>query len=558
MSDLERFLTFLYENDAGYVYAPLKLKTGAWEQKYYQWPSQRQELIDWITLSKESGNVYVAPSLFSTKEAKKEHISHTNVAWLEFDGQKNIDFKDVPQPDMIVQTSSETHLHCYWKIPKTNSATVEQINRRLTYYLGADYSGWDSTQVLRPPETTNWKYNVPVKLLRLVVPFFKHKLEKFDSAPDVANPVVEVTYDSIEDAESILARHKLPQELETMVLRELAVEPNRSSFLMRAGYLLAAANLAEIEIISLLYRIDVRVKKFVGREDQLRRLAEIASIACLDASKQMHIEGYSPLEILNSKKVLEWIIEGWLHRNGIMLLSGAPGVGKTQFASYIAYKLAVGLGILGKETKCGPIPVAFLSLEMEDVEFKYILEHQIKEWSEESIPLYDANFRIYVPDEERTFAAYERILATHKPKVFIIDSLSELATDDLKEGEARVIMAWVRKIRKEYDCAIILIHHNRKASDGNKRPRKLSDLYGSYIFGKLSETVISLWDLEKNNELEIDAFKVRFGSKGVTRMKRNENLSFEKVELTINVSGRSREVAAANPLLAIYKDAGGN
>lgn len=555
MSDLERFLSFLYENDSGYVYSPIKLKNGNWEQSFFLWPSQKQELIDWITVSKNDGNVYVAPALFSQKTAKKEYIAHTNVAWLEFDGQKTIEFKDIPEPDAIVQTSSETHIHCYWKIPQTTSVVVEEINRRLTYHLNADYSGWDSTQVLRPPETTNWKYNIPVVLRKLVAPIFKHQLAKFDSAPAVVNPPLEVTYDDLEDAEKILQRNGLLKELEAMVLREVAVEPNRSTFLMRSGYLLASANLSELEIISLLYVIDVRIKKFVGRSDQLMRLAEIAALAVLDANKHLTIEGYSPLEILNNQETLEWIRKGWLHKNGIMLLSGAPGVGKTQLAFDIGYRFATGQSVLGEEA-VKPISVAFLSLEMEIVELKYIIEHQMKEWEPSTIPLYDANFRAFAPDEERTFAAYERVLANHKPKVFIIDSLSELATDDLKESEARVIMSWVRKMRKDYDCAIILIHHNRKASDGNKRPRKLSDLYGSYIFGKLSETVLSLWDLEKNNELDLDSFKVRFGPKTPLRVKRSENLSFTKVEVTINVSGRQREAGSVNPLLAIYKEAG--
>lgn len=548
MDDLEKFLKFLYENDTGYVYSPLKKKTGEWEERFFQWPSQSQALYDWIITSSDSGNVYLAPAIYNKKEAKKESISHTNVAWVEFDGQSSIDFKSIPRPDVIVQTSVETHLHCYWKIPQAKSLTVEDVNRRLTYFLSADSSGWDATQLLRPPLTKNWKSNLPVKIKEYSTPLFKHKLESFDSAPNVERPPLQVEYDDILEPTELLNQLKLPRDLEVMVTKEVAHEPHRSTFLMRAGYLLAAANLSELEIVSLLYVIDVRIKKFVGRSDQLLRLSEIAAIASLDAQKQLNIEGYSPLEILNNKETLEWVIDGWLHRNGIMLITGAPGVGKTQFAFDIAYRLATGGQVVNKPA-VAPMTVAFLSLEMEIVELKYIIEHQIKAWDKDTLPLYDANFKAYAPDDERSFAAYERILATHKPKVLIIDSLSELSTDELKEAEARVIMSWVRKIRKDYDCAIILIHHNRKASDSNKKPRKLSDLYGSYIFGKLSETVISLWDLEKNDELEIDSFKVRFGTKAPVRIKRSEHLTFSRIEVTVNVNTKSGRTGFANPLV---------
>ena len=38
-------------------------------------------------------------------------------------------------------------------------------NRSITSYFGTDQSGWDATQLLRPPGTTNRKNGLPVRRL---------------------------------------------------------------------------------------------------------------------------------------------------------------------------------------------------------------------------------------------------------------------------------------------------------------------------------------------------------------------------------------------------------
>jgi KaiC/GvpD/RAD55 family RecA-like ATPase len=545
MADLDKYLKFLYENDAGFVYSPVKTKQGDWETHWFQWPSQEEKLKDHILFAKEYGNVYVAPALFSAKTATKEHVLHTNVAWIEFDGQNQIAFNGIPQPDMVVQTSTDTHQHCFWKIEKTGSSAVEDVNRRLTYHLQADGSGWDSTQVLRPPDTTNWKNGLPVRLVKYEVPILKHKLFIFDNAPTVVSAPSLITYDDLEPVEKIIPRYNLPESLVRMITTEIAVEPHRSTFLMRSGFLLASAGLTEVEIVACLFNIDHRVKKFVGRSDQLRRLSEIASIALLQVVSTK-IESYSPLDIINHQHDLTWLVDGWLHDRGIMLVSGSPGVGKTQFVLHMAFALTTGSKFLDKKvTK--PVKVMFLSLEMSILELKYIFKHQYTEWVEdEKHHMWLNAFQTYSPDEVLSLTEIEKLIKECDPDVLIIDSLSELAVDDLKETEARRIMSWVRRVRTVYSTAVILIHHNRKASTGNAKPRKLSDLYGSFIFGKLSETVVSLWDTERDSVLELDILKARFGSKDTIKFTRSANLTFTKVT---NVNRNPGPTGDTNPLL---------
>ena len=541
MGDLEKFTEFLYEGLTGYVYTPIKKKDNSWEQYFFQWPQQKQELHDFITTSKRDGDVYISPSIFSEKSSKKAAVKATRVAWVEFDGNAK-DFRELPEPNMIVQSSTEDHLHCYWRIEETTGPVVEEINRRLTYYLEADSSGWDCSQVLRAPTTLNWKQKVQpkeVKLLKCLEG--KNEFSLFDKAPEVKHPVAVLEYGDLLDPKTIEITNK---DLEALVNTRVPGPNQRSSLLMFAAHALAEFGYSHLEIVSLLYHIDYRIKKFVGRADQLVRLSEIASIAVLKFERDNYVESYSPLEIINHELSLDWYFPGWLHSTGLMLLSGQPGVGKTQFSLDLGYRFATGGELLGKPGR-SPLRVTMISGEMDIVELKYIFEHQRKDFTE--LSLWNQNLRVYAP-EEMGLAKIEHIIKESTPHVVIIDSLSEIATDDLKESEARAIMKKLRSLKREYNCAFIIIHHNRKANDSNKKPRKLSDLYGSYIFGKLSETVISLWQEDGKNYIEVDVFKSRFGSRAPLRIKRSENLTFSLEQEVVEIVDTTNPFLADDPL----------
>ena len=74
-------------------------------------------------------------------------------------------FKDagLPAPTMLIQSGLPNHLHVYWKVERTEDyQPIEAINRQLAYLLKADSSGYDCNQVLRPPDTWNFKRDLPV------------------------------------------------------------------------------------------------------------------------------------------------------------------------------------------------------------------------------------------------------------------------------------------------------------------------------------------------------------------------------------------------------------
>lgn len=88
----------------------------------------------------------------------------------------------------------------------------------------------------------------------------------------------------------------------------------------------------------------------------------------------------------------------------------------------------------------------------------------------------------------------EGTLVEYKPDLLIIDSLGKLVPGSLSDDEAiRVLMGYLQRVRVRYGCAVLIIHHNRKASDNNKKPNALSDIYGSQYITSEADYVASLY-----------------------------------------------------------------
>jgi archaellum biogenesis ATPase FlaH len=534
-NELDLYVQMVFERLEGYVYSPIKTPS-SWEQRFFEYPKEEGLLKDWVTANalNPDADVYISPVLYSSPHAVKETFKTSQVVWVEFDGDRFIEFPGLPEPTAIVQTSFESHVHCYWQVDQINSTTLEDINRRLTFYLQADTSGWDCTQLLRPPNTFNRKRGRPV-ILASFSAGTKYDLPIFDRAPKIEGPPqVTVLQETLLPIKTVLQGKELSPLLTKQIRVESPVEPNRSSFLAKMANELAEEEFTHLEIVSCLYEIDSRIQKFTGRTDQLVRLSQLADYALARYLASEQITVYTPDQILTHTEDLQWILPGLLHTTGQMIVSSAPGVGKTQLLLQLSYSLERGKSFLGIEsTESIAHSILFMSLEMDIRTLKYIFSHHQAEWKEPSQ-------RLFVIDEQATLVKYEKLIEQIHPTVVMIDSLTELLdTDDdvSPDIKARRVMRWCRRIRRTYQCAIVLIHHNRKATEGNKKPKSLSDLAGSFQFGKDSDTVIQLWQDFKG--LELSTVKTRFGPRLEFQLVRNSNLWYSKKE---DVSNRPEPV----------------
>jgi len=542
MDDLQRFLEFLYEDNPGYVYVATKDTLAVnqkWEQTFFHWPEKKTEVYDFITKNQEKLDVYVGPPLYKTdKNALKPNIQGTTVVWVEFDGQDEIDFQDLPQPDCIVQTSSDTHMHCYWKVPYFEDIKIlEGINRRLMFYLEADASGYDATQVLRPPQSKNWKHEgVPVTLKHLSGEPLPKLLDSFDIAPVVERETIRINGDMLLDVQELLTILPLNALTKNRILKETPdrLSKARSSFLTKIAHELAEEGCNHLQIVTLLSYVDDRVGKFKGRRDKLTRLSELASLALLAHQVEEGYTLYSPLDIINHTENLEWLLPNWVHSRGFCILTGPPAAGKTQLLTQLSYFLTTQPEFFGKTIPTNDLRLLIISLEMSFIELQYIFQNLNKKFLGDTT--WDQRVRIL--DEEMPLLGYETVIAEYEPHIILLDSLTELASEELKESEARAITRWIKKCRRKYNSAWICIHHNRKDTTHKKfKQTTLGDVYGSYIFGKDSDTVLNLErDPEDEKNIALYSLKTRYDRKFSVDLEQDTESLYYTLKDVSNVS----------------------
>lgn len=572
---LSQFFDTIWREVSGFVYLPtLDRKSNDWHKVFFKWPNHKKEIIQHVLSGSAKGlDVYYSPVLYKgTADNKpgrpvKDNILGSHVIWSEFDGPSEdyhrLVTEDggseaseagreaqgvVPAPSVRVQSSLDGHEHAYWLLDEfcTDVKWFEDKNRSITYSFRSDTSGWDATQILRPPFTQNYKRDRPVTVIDLEGP--KYPRQVFEPlVPPIQIVNENIVIDELPKVESVIARYKWDDEHFSMFMDPSIEEGKRSAALMRLGYFCIEAGMTDTEAYAILYNADERWGKYKGRADQKRRLVDI-----IDRARQKHPNATSDLtfagllgqntietgrsltygfkEFLDSDIKVEWMIEGLMEVGGFGMVAAMPGVGKTQISIQLGICLALGKDFLkwkiDKQHK-----VALLSLEMSHVGLKMFLEIIAREYTPEEIATLQDNF-IVVPigqnialDKPEGLKFVESLLDEIQPNGIIVDSIGKLSMEDLSEKTAKALNDRFTNLRSKYNASMWFIHHNRKASDGNKKPTDLSDVYGNMYLTAEMTSVLILWPHPSG--AEVIPVKQRLSKMNPPFLAtRNENLTF--------------------------------
>jgi hypothetical protein len=175
------------------------------------------------------------------------------------------------------------------------------------------------------------------------------------------------------------------------------------------------------------------------------------------------------------------------------------------------------------------------------------MEDIARQYSPEQLAILEENL-IIVPigevihlDRPEGMKFVYSLLDTINPDGVIIDSVGKTTMDTLDEKVSRLLNVQFRAIRNRYDCFLWFIHHNRKATDGNKKPTALSDVYGNMYLTADMTSVIVLWtDFKTDDEIEVIPVKSRLSKlKSPFKTHRNNNLHF-----SIRVSDDDEKIAS--------------
>lgn len=561
----------IWHDTEGFVYLPVKSTTGMVRKFMIPWPRKREAVINHVLkyAADPTSEIFYSPALYSDRMPTNENVLGAWVAWADFDGNAPEVWPEdkVPLPSIEIQSSAAGKKHVYWDLGEFVPAkAVQEINRAIAYAMGADLSGWDANQFLRPPFTMNRKYAKP-----LPVTVLHNRTDRvyspgsFDHVPKPKEAIqASVDVGELPSITEVLADTKWDDELidlfrtdgEAMV-RE---GRDRSGALQRLAYEGAERGWTDEQIMVVLLDADERWGKYVGRPSRKKILVDLINRArskigynregdLLDLAARFRdtptVESeddqvlFSVGELAAMQGIKDWQIEGVLTPRGIGLVTGRSGVGKTQLALQMAADIATGRErFLERPLPLGKLKVLVLSLEMNQWQLPMMMQKlagRYPELDQRQLVVY-AKGEMLPLNQEPAQAYLDSLLEKIRPDVVIADSLSFLSSADLtSDTDMKVLFQYLQKARNQFDFGMVIVHHHRKKANdaqSKKQPDTLHDVYGSYIVTSTVDFVLNLEERPDDVDektLTMSMLKSRYSAvPEPVKLHRNESLHFSE------------------------------
>jgi archaellum biogenesis ATPase FlaH len=466
-----------------YFFLSTKTKAGAWKD----YPIKRSDFhkIDDFIEEHSDKNQYWCPHGFSHPKRLEKYAVLPRALWADLD---DVDPRKLngTKPSLAWE-SSPGRFAGVWLI---NKPMNKLLNKRLTYTLGADKGGWDLTQVLRIPGTTNYKYGKGVpgkKLWFKPTPIDVDDLESHlrDDIDSDGKPGVVGS-----DASAIFKKYSpmLKIKYRQMLVLKKAVG-DRSKGLWELGFALIEAGLNREEWLTL---IGSSVwNKFVDRPHQLEReYDKILALKLPGASKhkpvvdddrdegeaasfEAGLQWASDIE----EQDISWALPGWLPRRMITIIEGDPGIGKSWIAQFMALCVAGGKKFpthnqYGIDTRAEKGGVLYVDLEndLQSVTKKRLRWMGMTDDQARLIAIYDKGMDLNDEDQLNELRSFlQSVKGTARQiRVLFVDTVAAYLgeIDAHNSKDVAQFMGRLAELAREFDMAVVLLRHLAKASAG--------------------------------------------------------------------------------------------
>lgn len=466
-------------------------------------------------------DIYFCPHGFMRRARQKEEAVLPTMCWAD------LDYSDPrklnPKPTIAFESSPGRFVGLWI----TNAPITESLNRRLTYAVDADKGGWDVTQVLRFPGTTNYKYDSRPKVRVLWDDGPTYTVKKLEGyLPKELKEEAELESD--EDARDIYDRYRnqMPAWLRRELFTGRPKEGKRSEMLWKIENELLETGVTQEECFVLL-KASVW-NKFKGRrneDDQLRREIDKAVDRHFtttkdepkgkDKAKKQRAEDRDPqrneerkflqLSIADvEEEELDWIWYPYLARGELTILEGDPGLGKSYMAQMIGGCIVDGrappvVRPQGKKPVQGKVAYFDMENSAGTVTKRRLVDnnvHNLADYLQEETPF-------SIDDEDAIDDVYDA-LEKLKPTLVVFDTINTYIgkADTHKSSEVQQAFAHFRTIAKEFNCAVLVLRHLTKSKGGDKAIYRGQ---GSIAFTGLARVVMTVGQLPDDPETRVMA-----------------------------------------------------
>lgn len=486
------------QQPGAYFCISTKSSTGKWRDNFFK----RREIkeIGQFIADHSDKDIYFCPHGFTEPQRRKEFALMPKLLWSDLD---EADPRTIKIKPTVAIESSPGRFVGLWFIDREMD---EELNRRLSYAVGADKSGWDLTQVLRVPGTRNYKYNsVPrVHLLWQDGPSYKcDELEK--KLPGVKkNKKIESS-----DASELFKKYqkKLPHWLRRELINGQPTQGKRSEMIWKMENAMIEAGV-DTEDAFVMIKASAW-NKFAGRnneDEQLRReldkvvdshMSADRSVVGEDEDNGLIFRSMSEVEEEN----IEWIVFPYIAKGELTIVEGDPGLGKSYMVQMWAAAIADGQRIPSTKRQAtvkGKVIYFDIENSAGSVTKKRLITNGL------------INMKNFIQCEEPFSIANDDLmeqvtdyLDKHRPAMIVFDPLNTyLGTADAYKGhEAQQVFAKFRKLAKQFHCSVVVIRHLTKSS----KERAMYRGQGSISFSGLARVVITVGVSPEDHDVRVMA-----------------------------------------------------
>jgi hypothetical protein len=441
-----------------------------WKDTFFS-KSQFGEIADFIETNRDK-DIYFCPHGFSERRRKENCSVMPTLLWADLDEANP---KEAAIKPTIAIESSPGRYVGLWVIDKP--LPDKRINQRLSYFLGADKGGWDLTQVLRVPATTNYKYTSTPRVRVLWSDGPDYKLS--DILKKLPDREEEEEYSSEEVLKLYREYEKsLPPWVRRELLNGKPSPGKRSEMMWKLVNSLIEAGVSRDDCFTLLRASPWN--KFKGRDDQLRREIEKSTGTKLKSPKKREEEAEdnegeyqfltkSMAEV--EEENTDWIWYPYLARSELSILEGDPGVGKSYLAQIISGSLVEGrrLPTIKKGQKVTQGKVAYFDLENSA---GTVTKKRLTGNGFENLTDYFQDEQPFSIDDDNALEAVYRALERIRPTMVVFDTINTYIgkADTYKSSEAQQAFNEFIMIAKRFNCAVVVLRHLTKGGGSKGSP----------------------------------------------------------------------------------------
>lgn len=501
-------------------------RTGQWDEMLRHLSQHRND------------ELYFAPMVFSGPRRQSHLATKSRRLWADLDEVDPHTIPDDLTPNILWETSPGRYA-AVWFMDRRRPETTERggENHKLTIALGADPSGWDTTQLLRVPGSANNKPGYPEGIRGRLISYERgsHSWDTVDELPEVPETEVaggdlidEQLLDSVDRFEVwTRLRRRVPGQLRQMMrLKEADDTMDRSSIAWQIERSLADAGATLLEMVAIMR--PTPWNKFEGRADELKRLTlECGKALALrsitpqeeeleDDTQDRKIDlvpVYRNVEFLTAPEPT-WLFDQFIPTQGCGFISGIPKSMKSWLALDMGICAALGIPYLGYVIER---PVNVLYIQQEDPtslvnarlntiatskDSKWALSTDVSKNLRWPAELFPAVYTGFQGNDESWRDWLDEKVEQHDIELVIFDTLATIASGTDPDSGIAIkgeLLDPIKQIARKQHCAMCFVHHNTKSQGNERAGQNMAGSgqihawadFGLYVHQKTDDNIIS-------------------------------------------------------------------